>query len=340
MTISTRRGGATLQFVLPMQSLRMNKALPCLLSLMSLNACTPAPPAVWSGYAEGEALYLGAPVAGRLRAMPVRSGDQVQAGELLFSLDDALERAADAEAIARAQGAQAQASNTDKGRRREELAVTQAQLRQARSAADLTQAELQRQQQLLGQGFVQRARVDDAALQAKQAQARVAELEAALAAAQLPARDDERQAARALAAAAQSSRSQTDWRVQEKQQRAPQPGRITDVFFRPGEWVPAGQPVLALLPAAQRKARFFVPEAALGRLQLQQAVQLRCDACGAPIAARISYIAPQAEYTPPVIYSNAQRAKLVFMVEARPERPEDAERLHPGQPLDVTPATP
>jgi len=317
---------------------RRRQGLTPLLLAGLLAACGEAPAPGWSGYAEGETLYLAAPVAGRLAALQVAAGDQVQARQPLFSLDDSLERAADAEAQARAQGAQAQAADTDKGRRREELAVSEAQLRQARSQAELARAELARQQQLLTQGFVARARVDDAGLQLQQAQAHVAELEAALQSARLPAREDARTAARALAAAAQSGQAQTDWRLREKQQRAPQAGRITDVFFRPGEWVGAGQPVLALLPPAQRKARFYVPETALGALKLQQAVQLRCDGCGAPIAARISFIAAQAEYTPPVIYSNAQRAKLVFLVEARPERPEDAERLHPGQPLDVRPA--
>lgn len=306
-------------------------------ALLGLGACTPKPEPAWSGYAEGETLYLAAPVAGRLATLAVGSGDAVQARQPLFILEGALERAADAEALARAQSAQAQAADTDKGRRRTELAISEAQLRQARSAATLAQAELGRRQQLLGQGFIARANVDDAALQARQAEAHVAELEAALQTAQLPAREDERLSARALAAAAQSEREQTDWRLRETAQRAPAAGRITDVFFRPGEWVAAGQPVLALLPAAQRKARFFVPEAQLGGLRLGQAVSLACDGCGAPIAAQISFIAAQAEYTPPVIYSNAQRAKLVFMVEARPLQPADAERLHPGQPLDVRP---
>ena len=65
-------------------------------------------------------------------------------------------------------------------------------------------------------------------------------------------------------------------------------------------------------------------------------MQLSCDGCGAPIAARVSYISPQPEYTPPVIYSNSQRSRLVFLVEARPE-PAQALRLHPGQPLEVRP---
>jgi HlyD family secretion protein len=109
---------------------------------------------------------------------------------------------------------------------------------------------------------------------------------------------------------------------------------VADTFFRVGEWVNAGQPVVALLPPSGLRARFFVPEAELGALKIGQAVALRCDGCGEPINARIDFIATRAEYTPPVIYSNAQRARLVFMVEARPDV-KDAMRLKPGQPLDV-----
>ena len=96
--------------------------------------------------------------------------------------------------------------------------------------------------------------------------------------------------------------------------------------------------MLALLPPTARKARFFVAEPERGALAVGQGVTLRCDGCGAPISARISHLATQAEYTPPVIYSNAQRARLVFRVEATPVAAADALRLHPGQPLDVLPA--
>ena len=109
---------------------------------------------------------------------------------------------------------------------------------------------------------------------------------------------------------------------------------MADTFFRAGEWVAAGQPVVSLLPPGATKARFFVPESELGAIAIGQAVSVACDGCSAPVAARISFISTQAEYTPPVIYSNSQRARLVFMVEARPD-PKDAARLRPGQPIDV-----
>lgn len=302
-----------------------------------LAACGDKPPEAWTGYAEGELVYIAPPVAGRVTTLAVRSGEAVAAGQPLFELDATPELAADAEAQARAQSARAQAQDADKGRRAPELAVTRAQLDQARAAERLARIDLTRQQELLAQGFVSRSRVDDAATALAQARARVSELDAALQVGGLPARDDERAAVRALAQAAESSRAQAAWRVEQKRQSAPMPARVQDVFLRPGEWVAAGQPVLALLPPANRKARFYVPQSVIGGLKLNAPVQLHCDGCGTPIPARISFIASGPEYTPPVIYSNQQRDKLVFLVEARPVKAEDAERLHPGQPLDVSP---
>lgn len=306
------------------------------LTVLALAGCQPAAPPGWTGYAEAELVYIAAPVAGRLATLSVRSGDAVQAGQPLFELDATLEQAADAEAQARAGSASAQAANADKGRREPELAVTRAQLAQARSVEQLAANDLGRQRQLVAQGFVTQARAADAATVLTQARARVSELEAALAAAQLPARSDERLAARDLAEAARQGRAQAAWRVEQKRQNAPLAARVQDVFMRPGEWVNAGQAVLALLPPAQRKARFYVGQAEVGSLKPGDAVQLHCDGCGPPIPAQVSYIAAGPEYTPPVIYSNAQRGKLVFLVEARPIKPEDAERLRPGQPLDVS----
>jgi prepilin-type N-terminal cleavage/methylation domain-containing protein len=109
---------------------------------------------------------------------------------------------------------------------------------------------------------------------------------------------------------------------------------VTDTLYREGEWVPAGSPVVRMLPPKNVKVRFFVPEPQLGAVKVGQAVELACDGCAAKIAATVSFIAPQAEYTPPVIYSRENRSKLVFLVEARPSK-DDAVKLHPGQPVDV-----
>ena len=301
---------------------------------VGLSACTPPSASGWSGYAEADYVYVAAPFAGRLTALGALRGESVRRGAMLFTLDADSEHAAREEAAARLASARAQAANTDKGRRSDEIAVTQAQLEQARAQALLAASELERQQQLLAQGFVSASRVDDARSAARSAQARVEELTAALRVAQLPARTDERRAALATASAAEQALQQARWREQQKSQSAPADARISDTFFRIGEWVGAGQPVVALLPPGATKARFFVPERELGSIALGQAVQIGCDGCGEPIPARIDFIATQPEYTPPVIYSNAQRSRLVFMVEARPD-PKNGARLKPGQPVDV-----
>jgi HlyD family secretion protein len=305
-----------------------------LLAAAALSGCAKHDDSGWSGYVEGDYVYVAAPLGGTLETLAVRRGQQVTRGAPLFSLESESERAASGEAAARAAAAQAQARNTEKGRRPTEIAVSQAQLAQARTEAQYAATEYERQRKLLDQGFISPAKLDDARTAMQQAQQKVREMEAALQVAELPARVDERVAAQASAQAAQQALRQSDWRAQQKQQKAPADALVADTFFRVGEWVQPGQPVVSLLPPGQTRARFFVPESELGAIAIGQAVSIRCDGCGAPIAARIDFIATQAEYTPPVIYSNSQRARLVFMVEARPDA-KDGARLKPGQPVDV-----
>jgi HlyD family secretion protein len=109
---------------------------------------------------------------------------------------------------------------------------------------------------------------------------------------------------------------------------------VFDIMYRAGEWVPAGSPVVRMLPPGNVKVRFYVPEAAVGALSPGRQVRIHCDGCAADISAAVSFVSDQAEYTPPVIYSNERREQLVFLIEARPA-PADALKLHPGQPVEV-----
>ena len=122
-------------------------------------------------------------------------------------------------------------------------------------------------------------------------------------------------------------------RLARRKVASPATGTIQQIYFRPGEMVPAGRPVVALLPPGNIKIRFFVPEAALPTIALGDTVAVHCDGCAPDLTAKVSFIARSVEYTPPVIYSLDERAKLVFLVEALPERPG---ALRVGQPLDVT----
>lgn len=127
---------------------------------------------------------------------------------------------------------------------------------------------------------------------------------------------------------------QTDWSFDQKKQAAPQSGLVYDTLFRQGEWVPAGKPVVVLLPPQNIKVRAFVPETRLGSIHYGDAVQVTVDGVQNPFLGKVSYISPRAEYTPPVIYSRETRVKLVFMVEMVFDSAAAA-NLHPGQPVDV-----
>jgi HlyD family secretion protein len=164
--------------------------------------------------------------------------------------------------------------------------------------------------------------------------ARLRELQAQRALALDAARSDEVAAAAAEARGATADADLARWREGQRQRQAPQDAQVFDVLYRVGEWVNAGAPVVALLPPQGLKLRFFVPQAQLARVAVGQRVAVACDGCPGGLSARVRWVSPQAEYTPPVIYSNASRAKLVFMVEATPD---DAARaaIKPGQPLDV-----
>jgi HlyD family secretion protein len=127
---------------------------------------------------------------------------------------------------------------------------------------------------------------------------------------------------------------QTNWSFTQKKQGAPQAGLVYDTLFREGEWVPAGKPVVVLLPPKNIKVRAFVPEKFIGSIHYGDATEVRIDGVKDALVGRVSYISPRAEYTPPVIYSREMRAKLVFMVELIFDSAA-AENLHPGQPVDV-----
>jgi HlyD family secretion protein len=283
------------------------------------------------GYVEGEYVYVGAPVAGRLETLDVARGDRVEAGAPLFQLDRSSEQPARDDAAARLARAEATLADLRKGRRPSEIASIEAQLAQARAMLALSETKLERRRPL--GDAVSREDVEEASAEYERDQARVAELQAELETAKLGARADEIEAAEAEVRAARAQLEQAEWRLGELSQAAPKAGRVIDTLYRPGEWVAAGAPVISMLPPDNVKVRFFVPEPQLGAIQIGDEVQVDCDACAPDLVAEISFIAPEAEYTPPVIYSREMRAKLVYMVEAKPRQ---TDSLRPGQPVDVT----
>lgn len=234
---------------------------------LALTGCEKGADRQLQGWVEAETIFVSPDEQGRVEDLKVRQGDKVTKGDLLFTLDDDLQRA--------------------------DVQVREATLASAKQA-------FARAEELLKSAAGTQKTMDDAKAALQQAQAN---LDAA----------------------------QT--RLTRRRQLSPVTGSVEEVYYRPGETVQPGKPVVALLPPANLKVRFFSPERELAAIQIGDVVGVSCDSCPTGVTAKVTFIARSAEYTPPVIYSLEERAKLVYLIEARPD---DPSKLRVGQPVTVT----
>jgi HlyD family secretion protein len=227
----------------------------------------------FQGWVEADMIFVSPDESGRVIKLNVREGDDVKPGDLIYSVDDDLQKA--------------------------DLNQNNATLANAQQSYD-------RAASLRGTGSGTQANLDSAVSALRVAEARV-------------------------------NTSQT--RLDRRKGFAPIAGSVQQIYFREGEMVQAQRPVLSIMPPGNMKLRFFVPETELPKLAIGDEVKVTCDNCAADLTAKIYFIATTAEYTPPVIYSLDERNKLVYLIQARPSRP-DALRV--GQPISVylAPKTP
>src|SRR5262245_33544273 len=238
-----------------------------MLGALALGACNNGNDRVLQGWVEAELIFVSPDEQGRVEALKVREGDRVKKGDLLFTVDDDLQKA---DVVVR---------NT---------AVVNAQ------------QSFDRARELLKSSAGTQKTDDDAEMLLRQAKANL-------------------------------EWSQT--RLARRNAYSPGDATVEQIYYRPGETVPAGRPVVALLPPGNLKIRFFAPQAILPQIKYGDVVGISCDGCEKGLTAKVSFIARSAEYTPPVIYSQEERAKLVFLIEARPEQPD---KFRVGQPVTVT----
>ncbi len=300
---------------------------------VALAGCSRETPGVFQGYVEGEFVTVATSMAGRLDVLAVARGGSVAAGDALFALESENEEAAVRQARKQLAAAEAQLDDLKTGKRPQELDVIRSQVAQAKADAERSETERVRDEEQFAAGGISQSQLDRTRASAEISAARVRELEGQQAVAELPAREDQIRAQSAQVAAARAACEQAEWRLNQKNVASTVSGRVYDTLYRKGEWIPAGRPVVRLLPPENVKVRFFVPETELGHLTVGQDVALRGDGIDAEIMAKVTYVSGEAEYTPPIIYSNERRSKLVFMVEARPV--EAGANLHPGQPVQA-----
>ena len=234
---------------------------------LALTGCDNSNDRVLQGWVEAELVFVSPDEQGRVETLKVREGDHVKKGDLLFTVDDDLQKA--------------------------DVVVRNTAVINAQQAFD-------RAKELLKSAAGTQRTYDDAEAALRQAKANL------------------------------------EWaqtRLARRNAHSPADGTIEQIYYRPGETVPAGRPVVALLPPGNLKIRFFASQAVLPELKYGDVVGISCDGCDKGLTAKISFIARSAEFTPPVIYSMEERAKLVFLIEARPEHPE---KFRVGQPVTVT----
>jgi HlyD family secretion protein len=287
------------------------------------------------GYMEADLVLVGSEQGGRVETLSVKEGDSVEKAAPIFTLESTEQEAEVSAARARVTEAVARLADARQQMQRpSEIEVLEASLAQARAMLVQSNLTLARTQTLFDKAWVSKAQLDDAVAQHDRNEAAVAEAERRITAAKLPNRSDLIDAAAASVEAARHSLEQAQKALAKRKVFAPASGTIEEVYFRPGEVVNAGQAVVAMLPPGNLKVRFFVQEPVRASLHVDQTIDVTCDGCTGELTAKISFIAREAEFTPPVIFSREQRQKLVFLVEARPA--EATAKLTAGQPVTVS----
>jgi len=266
-----------------------------LVAVFTLSGCNDKASDAWPGYIEGDYIDVTPEVSGKLKQLFVSKGQKVQQGDVLFALEENPERLQVTELQAR-------------------VAAQHHKIKDIQAQLTLSQQSLARSERLAKIDLSSLSDLD--AARAKQASSK----------AQLAANKDELEAQEALLAKA-------SWLLSRKQQVASATGYIDDIWFNTGEWVPLGKPVIRLRPTDGLIIRFFVPESELASIVMGSQVMVNSDG-QQPFLATVEAIASEPEFTPPVLYSDKARDKLMFWVEARPNH-KDNLTLHPGMPVDV-----
>lgn len=302
---------------------------------LAITACGKRAVTVYPGYVEGEFVYISAPVDGRLLHLYVSRGQQVTTDTSLYELEGKEQQAARAQAAEQLASAHAKVENLKRSRRPAELRMTQAQIDQARAESELAKARLERDEQLFARGLISTIQLEQSRADAAAKSAKVDEVIAQLRlASESIGRRDEVTAAVGDAQAAASVLDHADWQLAQRIGIAPSDALVQDTYYLPGEWVPATRPIVSLLPPQNIRLRFYMPESDIAELAIGQKMSVHCDGCPSDIEGTVSYISAEPEYTPPVLFSLENRARLVYRVDAKPDA--GALRwLKPGLPLDM-----
>lgn len=303
-----------------------------LLAFLLLAGCSKPGGQSYQGYVEGENVFLASPNSGVLKKLLIHRGERVSQGQLLFKLDNDPEQLLVKQRAAELLQAQRTLMDLKRPRRPPEIASIEAQIKQVEARIKLAELRAERRRQLYERKATDRETLDEAIAEKEELEQLKAQYQANLTLARMGSRQDQITAQQARVETLEESLKEAKWQLEQKSIAAPKSGFIFDTYFREGEFVGNQRAVLALLPPENIRIEFFIPVDQLARIHLRQKIRFICYGCNEKSDAVITYISPEAEYIPPLVYSRENTEKLVFRVKASVA---DPWKLKPGQPVTV-----
>ncbi|MDP3704832.1 MAG: HlyD family efflux transporter periplasmic adaptor subunit [Legionellaceae bacterium] len=299
--------------------------------LVTLTGCG-KPSHQYQGYVEGENIYLSTPFSGVLMKMLVHRGEQVKKGQLLFALDPKPQSFSTTEVDNQLVQAVQLFVDLKKPKRPPEIDAIMAKIAQANAQLSLATIRVRRNRILSSKHYLDNDSLDASIERLHESKALLDEYTANLTLAKMGARPNQILAQGALARSLREKLKLAKWQAEQKQIIAPDDGVIFDTYFTQGEWVTDGRPIASLLTHNNTRIEFFVPLNQLADLSIGKDILFYYDGTSNKKKAKISYISPEAEYMPPLIYSRDNNDKLVFRIKAQVEC---SERLIPGEPVVI-----
>ena len=312
-------------------------------------ACAPEEPSNTlrvSGHVEATEVQVSADVGGRLLELRVAEGDRVAAGDVIARVDSRDVELQIERVRADRAAADAQLRFIQRGPRPQEIRQAEAQVDATRAdaaaaAADLkaAEADLARFEGLLAanagsqkQRDDAQARVDVARERERGARDRIRAAGEVVSRLQAGAAIEEIEAARARVAAADAQMAVLQKVRTDAVIIAPTAGVVTQKLVDAGEAVAPRMPLVVVTDLDHAWANLFVPEPAMPRISLGQAAVVTTDA-GNRMEGKVTYLSPQAEFTPRNVQTADERSKLVYRIKVSVDNSQGV--LKPGMPVDA-----
>lgn len=291
-------------------------------------------PVLASGTVDATEVLVSFRVPGILRDRPVEEGSRVKAGDLLGALDDREAVARFHQAEAAEQAARARLQDLQSGYRPQEIAEVRAQVELARANLTNLEAESRRSEALFGGGAVSRQRRDKDTTAAAVAVEQYRASQERLKLLQSGYRPATIQAARAQLGEAQAAVEAARVLLGDLRVKAPVEGMVTHTHAERGETLGAGRPVATVTDISRPWVRVYIPESLIGLVRIGAPARIKVDTFpNREFAGRVSYVSPQAEFTPKNVQTQEERVKLVFAVNVVMDNQDGA--IKPGMPADV-----